>query len=147
MIMKPRRVITAVLALALVSAASGYAQQTAEDLYQAGLYQEEVQGNLESAIDIYERILQDFPNNRPVAAKALMHIGLCHEKLGSREAQRAYERLLRDYADQTEMVTRARTRLASASRGCGGLDNRGPPSLGRSASFSFGHRLLGWALT
>jgi len=114
--MKPRRVITAVLALALVSAASGYAQQTAEDLYQAGLYQEEVQGNLESAIDIYERILQDFPNNRPVAAKALMHIGLCHEKLGSREAQRAYERLLRDYADQTEMVTRARTRLAALRR-------------------------------
>ncbi len=114
--MNPRRVITAVLALALVVAASGYAQQTAEELYQAGLYQEEVQGNLESAIEFYERILDEFPGNRPVAAKALMHIGLCHEKLGSREAQRAYERLVRDYADQTEMVTRARTRLAALRR-------------------------------
>jgi Tol biopolymer transport system component len=112
MIMNPRRVITAVLALALFAAASGYAQQTAEELYQAGLYQEEVQGNLESAIEIYERILDEFPANRPVAARALMHIGLCHEKLGSRDAQRAYERLVRDYADQTEVADRARARLA-----------------------------------
>lgn len=40
------------LALALVCAGSGFAQQTAEELYQAGLYQEEVQGNLESATDL-----------------------------------------------------------------------------------------------
>ncbi len=110
--MRPHRVMTVALALALVCSAYGYAQQTAEELYQAGLYQEEVQGDLESAIDIYRRILEEFPANRPVAAKALMHIGLCHEKLGSREAQRAYERLVRDYGDQTEVADRARARLA-----------------------------------
>jgi tetratricopeptide (TPR) repeat protein len=112
MTMNSRLVITAALVLVLVGVASGYAQQTAEELYQAALYQEEVQGNLESAIDIYGQILEDFPDNRAVAAKALMHIGLCHEKLGSREAQSAYERLVRDYGDQTEVADRARARLA-----------------------------------
>ncbi len=110
--MIPFRLITSVLVVSLVSAVSASAQQTAEELYQAGLYQEEVQGNLERAIDIYERNLEEFPNNRPVAAKALMHIGLCHEKLGSREAQRAYSRLLREYGDQTEVAGQARARLA-----------------------------------
>ncbi|MGD2216845.1 MAG: tetratricopeptide repeat protein [Gemmatimonadales bacterium] len=114
--MNPRRMITAVLALALVVVSSGYAQQTAEELYQAGLYQEEVQGDLTSAIELYERILREHPNNRPVAAMALMHIGLCHEKLGSRQAQQAYERLVHDYADQTEIVSRARMRLAALRR-------------------------------
>jgi Tol biopolymer transport system component len=116
MTMNPRRVITAVLAFALVAAASAHAQGTAEELYQAGLYQEEVQGDLARAISIYGRIVGEYPNNRPVAAMALMHIGLCHEKLGSRDARRAYERLVRDYADQTEIVSRARIRLAALHR-------------------------------
>lgn len=114
--MKARHLIPAIALLVLAWATLAYAQQTAEDLYQAGLYQEEVQGNLESAIGIYERIVAQYPSNRTVAANALMHIGLCHEKLGSREAQRAYERLVRDYADQVEIATRARTRLAALRR-------------------------------
>jgi len=114
--MRPFRVITAVLALALVFAASTSAQQTAEELYQAGLYEEEVQGNLERAIHIYERILEGFPDNRPVAAKALMHIGLCYEKLGRTEAERAYRRVVTDYADQRDVVDEARARLTAIER-------------------------------
>jgi len=90
-----------------------FAQETAEEVYQAALYQEEVQGDLEQAIELFELILEDFAGNRPVAAKALMHIGLCHEKLGSRGAQRAYQRLVREYADQILVADRARVRLAS----------------------------------
>jgi len=110
--MKAHRLTPAAALLVLAWASLAYAQQTAEEIYQAALYQEEVQGDLEGAIGVYERILREFPGNRPTAAKALMHIGLCHEKLGSREAQQAYERLVRDYADQTEMARLARTRLA-----------------------------------
>jgi len=110
--MKPHRLLTAALAIALAVPASGLAQQTAERLYQEGLYQEEVQGDLRNAITLFERILSEFPNARPVAANALMHIGLCQEKLGSAEAQRAYDRLLRDYGDQTEVAAQARARLA-----------------------------------
>jgi Tol biopolymer transport system component len=113
--MKFHRIASAASTLILVFALAPpiLAQDTAEELYQAGLYQEEVQGNLQSAIDLYERIVDEFPSNRSVAANALMHIGLCHEKRGSQEAQRAYQRLLQDYADQISVADRARVRLAS----------------------------------
>ncbi len=51
--------------------------------------------------------------NRTVAATALVRMGQCHEKLGSAEAQKAYERVVREYADQAEQVKMARTRLTA----------------------------------
>jgi Tol biopolymer transport system component len=50
-----------------------------------------------------------------VAAKALLEMGQCYEKLGNTEARKAYERLLRDYGDQNEAAAQARTRLAALS--------------------------------
>ena len=111
--MKCYRVFGVAMTLILICASPGYGQQTAEGLFQAALHQEEVQGNLEQAIDLYERILEEFSSNRPLSAKALMHIGLCHEKLGSQEAQRAYQRIVSEYADQAELVAEARARLAA----------------------------------
>ena len=114
--MRAHRVITAALAFALVASASGYAQQTAEELYQAGLYQEEVQGDLESAIDIYRRILDEFSDNRTVGARAQLHVGLCYEKLGLQEAQQAYRSVIDDFPEHTDEVDVARDRLASLER-------------------------------
>jgi Tol biopolymer transport system component len=113
--MRQRHVVTMVLALALTWPATGYAQQTAEELYQAGLYQEEVQGDLERAIATYRSILTDHPDSRAVGAKAQLHIGLCYEMLGLNEAQRAYRRVIDDYAEHRDEVTVARQRLASLS--------------------------------
>jgi Tol biopolymer transport system component len=42
-------------------------------------------------------------------------MGRCYEKLGMTEARKAYERLVRDYADQSEQVKLAQTRLAALS--------------------------------
>jgi Tol biopolymer transport system component len=126
MIMNTRRVIAAVIVLALVAATSGYAQQTAEELYQAGLYQEEVQGDLESAIDLYRRILDEFSDNRTVGAKAQLHIGLCYEKLGQRQAQQAYQRVIDDYPEHRDEVLVARQRLARLTRPvAGSADEQG----------------------
>lgn len=86
--------------------------RSAEALLGAALHQEEVEGNLEAAIETYKKILSEYPNNRPVAAKALLHIGQCYEKLGKDEARKAYERLVSDYADQSEQAKVARARLA-----------------------------------
>jgi Tol biopolymer transport system component len=124
MIMNPRRVIITVLALALVAAASAYAQGIAEELYQAGLYQEEVQGNLESAIDIYRQILENFPDNRAVGARAQLHVGLCYEKLGLREAQQAYRSVIADFPEHTDEVAVARARLAGLERALADLERQ-----------------------
>ena len=51
--------------------------------------------------------------NRAVAAKALLQMGHAYEKLGRSEASAAYERVLREYAEQAEQVSVARARLAA----------------------------------
>jgi tetratricopeptide (TPR) repeat protein len=104
-----------VFALVLVVASSVYGRQSAGVLLQSGLYKEDVNGDLEAAIAIYERVLKEFPKDRPVAAKALLHIGSCYEKMGKQEAQKAYQRLIQEYADQLEPVTQARVRLSKLS--------------------------------
>ena len=91
----------------------GDIQQSAEQLYQSGIYKEEVEGELEKAVEIYEKILEDFPQNKATAAKALYHIGLCYEKLGNKEAQKAYQRLVKEYPGQIQEVNLAKERLAS----------------------------------
>jgi tetratricopeptide (TPR) repeat protein len=105
--------ITIILLLAFAMLASAVQTKPASVLLQEGLYAEEIEGNLEAAIQVYERILKHFPKDRPVAAKALLHIGLSYEKLGRGEARKAYERVLREYADQPEAVSAARVRLTT----------------------------------
>ena len=87
--------------------------QSADVLLGAALHQEEVEGNLEAAIETYKKLLADYPDNRPLAARALLQMGQCYEKLGRDEARKAYERLVREYGDQPEQVKLARTRLAA----------------------------------
>jgi len=92
---------------ALPAAQSGHA------LFQRALTKERAEGKLLDAITLYERVAKEFASDRPLAAKALVQIGLCYEKLGRDEALKAYERLLRDFADQKDEVARARSRLAA----------------------------------
>lgn len=110
--MKSRIFIFVFLAFALVILSSAYIQQSAEQLYQSGLYKEEVEGELEGAIEVYERIIKDFPENESTAAKALYHIGMCYEKLGKQEALKAYQRLIDEYPGQKQEVALAKERLA-----------------------------------
>jgi len=111
--MKLQWISGVVFALMFVVVSSAYAQQNAGVLLQSGLYKEEVNGDLEAAIKVYERVLKDFPKDRLVAAKAQLHIGLCYEKLGTAEARKAYESVVRDFADQSEIVAQAQVRLAA----------------------------------
>jgi Tol biopolymer transport system component len=111
-----------VFALMLVVTSSTCAQQSAGVLLQSGLYKENVNGDLEAAIAIYERVLKEFPKERPIAAKALLHIGLCYEKLGKQEAQKAYQRLIKEFADQHNVADQARERLAGMERDNGNLE-------------------------
>jgi len=90
-----------------------YSQQTAGELFEKALYVEEAQGDLEKAIGLYQQILNKFSEEREVCAKAQLQIGLCYEKLGNAEAIKAYEKVLKDFADRPEQVAIARERLAA----------------------------------
>jgi len=85
----------------------------AEVLLQEAQHRALVDGDLERAIELCEKILTEHGGNRAVAAKALLQMGGCYEKLGNTEAQKAYGRIVEEYADQTATMAQARTRLAA----------------------------------
>jgi Tol biopolymer transport system component len=103
--------VVSVFVFVFLTASPGFAQQSAELLFQSGLYQEEVEGNLTKAIEVYEQILKNFPGNRSVAAKAQLQIGICYEKLGAANAEDAYRKVIAEFADQPAVVSVARQRL------------------------------------
>lgn len=100
----------------LVPLAGGRQDRQQEILLQKAIQKETVDGELKTAITMYRQILANPGENRTVAAKALLQIGKCYEKLGSAEAPKAYEQLLSEYPDQREITTEARTRLAALAK-------------------------------
>ncbi len=105
--------VTILAGLLTASVAIAQKDDQAEVMLQAANQKQLVDGDLEAAIQLYKNILANYSGNRAVAAKALLEIGRCYEKLGNTEARKAYERLLRDYGDQTEAADAARRRLAA----------------------------------
>jgi Tol biopolymer transport system component len=86
-------------------------QQTAEQLFEKALYMEEATGDLEQAIDLFQQILEEFPDNREIAAKSLLHLGICYEKQGLKQARGTYQDVINKYPDRQGEVTLAKERL------------------------------------
>lgn len=82
-----------------------------EKILNAAIYEEEVNGNLEEAIKLYEEIVIKFPENRSVVAEALYRNGYANEKLGNIKAKEYYEKVINNYSDQPELVQLAQARL------------------------------------
>lgn len=87
------------------------AEPSGHDLMQKALRKERVEGDLKGAIELYRQIATDHAADRPLAAQALLQLGRSYEHLGATEARRTYERLVREYADQTSEVAEARQRI------------------------------------
>jgi Tol biopolymer transport system component len=79
----------------------------------AAIYEEEVTGNLDKAVELYLDIIKKYPDDRPVAAKTLYHLGLVSEKMGKQKASEYFTRLVNTYPDQTEFAALAKTKLAA----------------------------------
>ncbi len=99
-------------AMALVYGAGRFraAQHTPSYQFQEAIDLMETKGDYPAAIRVFEELAKGADRN--LAARSLLYVGLCYEKLGKDEARKAYERVLRDYADQSEAASEARTRLA-----------------------------------
>jgi Tol biopolymer transport system component len=100
------------------------AKESAGVLLQSGLYEETIHGELEEAIEIFERILREYPDERPVAAQAQLHIGLCKEKLGRQEALNAYQKVVDNYPEQQEIVKAAKDKITEISKRIKDADRR-----------------------
>ena len=89
------------------------AQHTPEERLQSALYTQQIEGDLGGAIEMLRALVDEFPEHRAVAARALVQLGLAHETLGSGDAEGAYQRVVNDYPDQLAAADQARARLAT----------------------------------
>ena len=86
--------------------------QSAKELYEAAVFKKDADGDMLGAIKIFHDILDRFPNDREIAAKAQLQIGLCYEKLGLEGAQKAYQDVINNYPEQSETVKTAKEKLS-----------------------------------
>ncbi len=102
-----------IIAFALLTGLISAQDNKASVQLAAAIYEEEVTGNLDKAVELYLNIMKTYPDDRPVAAKTLYHLGLVNEKLGKQKASEYFTQLVNTYPDQAEMVTMAKTKLAT----------------------------------
>jgi Tol biopolymer transport system component/TolA-binding protein len=99
-----------ILCLGPMIMATGQEQQAGKLLSQA-IYQEEVNGELDEAIKTYRLIVEQYPDNRKVSAEALLHLGICYEKIGKPQAYDTYKDIIDKYAEQQDEVALAQKRM------------------------------------
>ena len=120
-----RRYIGAVVVVTVaiaVAAARPSAQQARGDVaLRAAIETETVKGDLKGAIEQYKKLGQSA--DRSIAAKALLRMAECYQKLGDTQANDIYERLIREFADQLDVVSVAQSRR-STDRNSGMVSRR-----------------------
>lgn len=111
-----RSIVAVAIIVAAFHAAALAQSDPAEILLQQASHKQLVEGDLDSAIRLYQRVVAEHPSNRAASAKALLQIGRAYEKLGKEQARQAYARVVRDYSDQAAAATEARQRLNALER-------------------------------
>ena len=100
--------------LAIVVAMVPEAQTSAPDVRLREAQQKEiVEGDLPGAIEMYRQLADDRTTPPEIAARALLQLGGCYERLGRTEARKVYERILAEFTAQSSIATEARVRLAA----------------------------------
>ena len=76
-----------------------------------------VDGNLTGAIEDYKQIVASAGANRGLAAQALLRLAACYQQLGDVQARSTYERVVREFPEQTQSVATARLHLNESGAG------------------------------
>jgi Tol biopolymer transport system component len=116
-------VVTVALGMTGISALA----QSPHELFQQALVRERTGGNCQQVIPVYERVMQAAASDRALAARALVQIAGCYERLGqTAKAKAQYQQVVASYGDQPDSVTTARARLQVLAAGSAGGRGAGP---------------------
>jgi hypothetical protein len=109
----PYRLMLSALLLTLGIAALARAERRSTELFQKALVKESVERDLNGAIRLYQRVIDESQADRATAGEARLRMGLCFEKLGKPSvAEKIYRRIVSEPAGIASDVTRqARTNL------------------------------------
>jgi Tol biopolymer transport system component len=110
-----RKIIILIFVFLLLDFSIGsLALQNGYNLFQKALAKERAEGNLDEAIALYKKVIEE-SKEESLAAKAQLRIGICYEKLGKEKAklaQEAFQKVVDNYPMQVEAVKTARAKLS-----------------------------------
>ncbi len=93
--------------LAFIPSVAFAATNDLSGLLQKGLFEEEANRNLDAASAAYETLVQQFDQDRRLGATAVFRLGEVYRKQNkTNEAVLQYERIIRDFAEQTTLPPR-----------------------------------------
>jgi tetratricopeptide (TPR) repeat protein len=106
--------ITIIILLAFAVLASAAQTKPASVLLQEGLYAEQIEGNLDAAIKIYEQVITQAKDAQEAVAQATYRIGMCYLKKGEQaKAASQFSNLVFKFPEQKAIVDKARKQLAT----------------------------------
>ncbi len=109
------RTIATITIATLLVAGSTFAQQNPREIFERARMLDESNQNLTEAIKLYSQVVSQSNEQRALAARAQYRIGVLYERLGRKaDAQRAFQVVVNQYADQSELAQRARAKLPAA---------------------------------
>ena len=95
----------------------GTAADNPNEALQKGLLEEEANHNLDAAIQAYQSVVNQFDDQRKIAATAVFRLAECYRKQGkTNEAVAQYQRLVQDFSDQESLVGPSERNLAALGR-------------------------------
>jgi ankyrin repeat protein len=101
-----------ILVLLLAGAVAPAQTTNLTALLQQGLFEEQANRNLDAAIADYQALARQFDKDRQLAATAVFRLGECYRMQGkTNEAALEYQRIIRDFSDQTTLATLSRQNL------------------------------------
>ena len=114
--MIPKRCICVAVLWGAAIGAAGQSENVSV-LLERGIHQEETVGDLDAAIRIYRKIVEDARAARKHVAQATYRLGACQLRKGqSAKGAETLNALLRTYPDQKSVVAKARKLLSSARK-------------------------------
>ncbi len=104
--------ITIIILLAVLGLGTVGFAKSSGTLLQEGLYAEEVDGDIDAAIKIYERLIAESSAQRSHIAQGMYRLGMCYlKKQDERRAKEIFGKLVDNYSDQAKVVSKVKPLL------------------------------------
>jgi tetratricopeptide (TPR) repeat protein len=114
--MKKTNILLGLSTATLLAAAWPAWADSPSDMLEQGVYSEETKGDLDGAMQIYQKVIGQAKSDQAVAAQAEYHLGICYYKKNDfTNANATFEKLITDYPDQKDIIALARKYLAGVN--------------------------------
>src|SRR5262252_2552424 len=104
---------TALALAGLLARAFGADSASPSELLEKAVYSEETKGDLDTAVQLYQQVVEQGKDTQALAAQAQYRLGVCYyKKKDYAKANAAFEKLIKDYPEQKDLVASAQEYLS-----------------------------------